>query len=72
MCKAAHMELHDLMAKVDATDQTVAEETGLNRSTIYRIRHKTTAPSAETMLLLNDWAEVVRRVKLDWSYLKGE
>jgi transcriptional regulator with XRE-family HTH domain len=71
------VRLDQFMAKARLDDEAVAEAIGRDRSTISRLRRGAVKkPDAATLLLLDRWAEGVRRKKrwpakfsLSWDHL---
>jgi len=71
------MDLESFMAKAGCDDGAVAKAVGCDRTTISRLRRGAVErPSSTTLLLLDRWAESVRRRKrwpskdrLSWDHL---
>jgi transcriptional regulator with XRE-family HTH domain len=57
------MDLDSFLDLVGAKNQELAEALGMNRSTIWRIRHREVIPKAATALAILRWAEVKAREK---------
>lgn len=73
------MDLQTFMDEVGVEDTDVADAVGKDRSTISRIRRKRFRPDAETLLLLNAWADEIAkrkrlrvRERLTWDYLLSD
>jgi len=52
----ADMHLSDYMTARGLKDQRVADETGVHRATISRIRRRETRPTWDTIKTLKDWS----------------
>lgn len=71
------LDLQGFMRLVDATDESVAAATGLDRATVSKLRRGKQTPAARSLLAIQEWAERERvklalpeRCRLGWPGLE--